>query len=107
MGPPLLARTGSFPCTVDARPQILASGWPHRQHLRRQESVLLLSAGGRVRKRVAHASHVPASASSRSQTFISAPYAKVRNAPARLFRHDAETSTRDACATLREPTQEL
>src|SRR5262245_1413468 len=53
MGPPLLARTGSFSGAVDARSQILARGWPHRQRLRGQESVLLLSAGGRVRKRVA------------------------------------------------------
>src|SRR5439155_273011 len=49
--------------------------------------------------RVAHASRVLASASSRSRTFSRALpiYQMLHNE--RLFRRDAETSTRDACAT--------
>src|SRR5262249_45583117 len=58
MGPPLLARTGSFSRPVDARPQILAGRRSHRQRLRRQESVLLLSPCRRVRKRIARGRYV-------------------------------------------------
>ena len=48
---------------------------------------------------VAHASRVLANASSRSRTFRSAFLAEQTLHKERLFRRDAETSTRDACAT--------
>jgi hypothetical protein len=49
--------------------------------------------------RVAHASRVLANASSRSRTFRGAFLAEQTLHKERLFRRDAETSTRDACAT--------
>ncbi len=51
-------------------------------------------------QRVAHSSRVLANASSRSRTFPLTSGSSLRTTfEERLFRRDAETSTRDACAT--------
>jgi len=47
---------------------------------------------------VAHASRVLANASSRSRTFHNALFVEQTVHKERLFRRDAETSTRDVCA---------
>jgi len=57
---------------------------------------------------VAHASRVLASASSRSRTFpLDSHLCCGSDSKKRLFRRDAETSTRDACATQSGPSPAL